>query len=139
MNQTLKKQLALHGAIVLLGAFVAGYMLAEAISGDMPGKKADWNLAHMECLVNGLLLFGVAGISGALTLGAGQARVMTWCFIGMAYCNLVFGFMRGATGASGLSFDGPLTNQVSTAFGTLGVPLGFIGLVLVILGALKKA
>ncbi len=138
MNSNIGKALALNGVIVILAGFIAGFILGSVALGDSSGDPAGWRLAHMEGLLNGLLLFAVAGASSVLSLTTGQARLMAYSFIGMAYCNLIFGWMRGAFGASGLNFDGPLSNQISAFFGALGVPLGLIGLALVALGALKQ-
>ena len=79
------------------------------------------------------------GIGGFLSLSRRSARVMTYSFVGMAYCNLVFGFMRGATGAKGYTLGGNFANEVTAIAGMLGVPLAIIALLLVLVGALKFA
>jgi hypothetical protein len=56
----------------------------------------------------------------------------------MAYGNTVFGWLRGVYDVSGLTGDAPLANQLAAAAGGLGVPLGTIGLVLLVIGALRR-
>lgn len=137
MSRSNEATLCLHGAIVMLTAFVAGGMIAAAALGQVTGSVDDWKLAHMEPLINSIVLFAIAGCLAKLVLSAGQAKVVTWCLIGMAYCNTVFGFMRGLTGALGYEFGGSLANDVTTFAGMLGVPLGSIAFALILTGAAR--
>jgi hypothetical protein len=137
--RALNKTLVLNGAIIVLAGFVAGGFLSMVAVGNMSGEVAHWNLAHMECLLNGMFLFLVVGIRRALDLSLRQHRVLTWCFILMAYGNAVFGWLRGIYSVSGLTGEAPLANQLAAAAGGIGVPLGTIGLVLVVMGALRTA
>jgi hypothetical protein len=135
MNKTLVR----HGALVLLIAFGAGIGLSMVAMGEMEGSVNDWRIAHMEGLVNGMFLFLVVGLRSTLDLSLGQHRVMTWCFVLMAYCNTVFGWLKGIYGVGGMSFDAPLANQLATAAGSLGVPVAIVGVVLLLMGALRKS
>lgn len=127
----------MHGAIVMFAAFVSGGMIAAAAMGQVGGSVEDWKLAHMEPLINAIVLFAVAGCIGKLALSSVQDRVVAYCLVIMAYCNTVFGFMRGLTGALGYQFDDSLANNIATFAGMLGVPLAFIAFLLIFLGAIK--
>ena len=132
------RPLIIHGILVMLGGFIAGGFLGAVATGSLEGSLANWKLAHMEGLLNGLMLLAVAGISQHLCLSPGQGRWLTLSLLIMAYCNLGFGFLRGATGELGLDFSGTITNQVTTLLGTLGVPFAIIGVIIVLIGAIKK-
>ena len=137
MSRSVEGTLCLHGAIVMFAAFVSGGMIAAAAMGQISGSVEDWKLAHMEPLINGIVLFAVAGCIGKLALSSGQTRVITYCLVIMAYCNTVFGFMLGLTGALGYQFDDSLANNIATFAGMLGVPLAFIAFFLIFLGAIR--
>jgi hydroxylaminobenzene mutase len=139
MNAALTKMLIANGVIIILCGFIAGFLVGAVALEQLPGNKEDWLLAHMEGLLNGMFLLVIAGIGGFLALGRRSAGVMTYSFIGMAYCNLIFGFMRGATGAKGYALGGDFANEITALAGMLGVPLGIIALLLVLVGALKSA
>ena len=62
---------------------------------------------------------------------------MAYCLIVMAYCNTVFGYMRGLTGALGYEFGGSLANNITAFAGMLGVPLAVVAFSLILLGAIK--
>lgn len=129
--------LCLHGAIIMFAAFVSGGMIGLAALGQAEGSVEGWKLAHMEPLINSILLFAIAGVLGKLVLSPGQAKVIVYCLVVMAYCNTVFGYMRPLTGALGYQFDDSLANNVMTLAGTLGVPLAIIAFSLILLGAMR--
>ena len=68
--------LCLHGAIVMFAAFVSGGMIGAAALGQVSGDVEGWKLAHMEPLINSILLFAIAGVIGKLALSPGQAKVV---------------------------------------------------------------
>ena len=137
MSRSVEASLCLHGAVVMFAAFAAGGMIAAAALGQTSGSVEDWKLGHMESLINSIVLFAIAGCLGKLVLSSGQAKTIAWCLIGMAYCNTVFGFMRGMTGALGYQFDDSLANNIATFAGMLGVPLAFVAFSLIFLGAIR--
>jgi hypothetical protein len=139
MKRTIEGQLCLHGAIVMFTAFVSGMLIGLVAMGQVEGSVDNWKLAHNESLINAIVLFAVAGVIGKLAITEGKARVVSLCLIVMAYCNAVFGFMRGATGAMGYQFDDSLANNIATFAGMLGVPLAVIAFTLILIAAAKTA
>jgi hypothetical protein len=137
MSRSNEATLCLHGAIVMFAAFVSGGMIAAAALGQIDGSVDDWKLAHMEALINSIVLFAIAGVLGKLALSPGQGKVVAYCLVGMAYCNAVFGYMRGLTGSLGYEFDGSLANNITAFAGMLGVPLAVIAFALILLGAIR--
>jgi hypothetical protein len=135
MQGSLQRLLCLHATIMVFCAFFAGLMIGAVGVGQLAGSLDDWKLAHMEGLINGILLFAIAGCMHWLALSEGKAKVVTVCLIVMGYCNTNFGLMRGMTGALGYQFEGALANDITAAAGMLGVPLGFIAFTLIFIGA----
>lgn len=137
MRKSVEARLCLHGALVMFAAFFSGLMIGLVAVGQVHGEVDNWKLAHMEALVNSILLLAVAGFIGKLDISEGRARVVSACLVIMAWCNTVFGLMRGFTGAMGYQFDDSLVNNITTAAGMLGVPLAVIAFSLILLAAMK--
>lgn len=135
MQSSAVGRLCFHGAIVMFVAFFTGLMMGFVAVGQMEGSMADWKLAHMEALVNSIVLFAVAGVIDKLSMTEGRARLVSICLVGMAYCNAVFGLMRGFTGAAGLEFGGSVANSVTALAGTLGVPFAIAAFALILMSA----
>ncbi len=138
MHGTRQRQLCLHATIMVFLAFLSGFMIGAVALGQLPGSVEDWKLAHMEALINGLLLYAIAGCLRWLALTDGRARVVTLCLVAMGYCNTLFGLMRGMTGALGYRFEGDLANDIAAAAGMLGVPLGVVAFTLILVAAAKR-
>ena len=68
--------LCLHGAIIMFAAFVAGGMIGAAALGQVEGSVEGWKLAHMEPLINSILLFAIAGVLGKLALSLVDAATI---------------------------------------------------------------
>lgn len=130
--------MCLHGALLMFVTFVSGFLIGAVATGQLEAGLEDWKLAHMEALTNALLLFAVAGFLDRLAMGEGRIRLVVACLVLMAYCNTVFGLMRGLTGAAGLQFDDSLANNIATTAGMLGVPLGFLAFALIAMAAVRK-
>lgn len=130
-EQAIVGKLVFHGTVNIFIAFVSGGMIAAAAMGQIESQKQDWVLAHMESLINGMMLFIVAGFIGKIALSAKRALVTTYCLIGMAYCNTIFGVGRGATGALGYEFNNDLGNNITALAGQIGVPLAIVAFLLI--------
>lgn len=105
--------------------------------GQVEGAVEGWKLAHMEPLINSLVLFAVAGILGKLVLTPSQQVITALSLVVMAYSNTLFGYMRATTGSLGYQFDDSLANNITTLAGMLGVPMAIIGFSLILLGSLR--
>ena len=134
----IERLLVLHACIIMFIAFASGFMIGFVVTGQAEGSKADWLLAHNEALINSIVLFAVAGVIGKVVTDVSRARLAAYCLIGMGYCNALFGFMRGMTGAPGYEFGGTLANNITAAAGMLGVPLAAVGFGILLLAAVKK-
>lgn len=138
MQGSLQRLLCLHGAVMIFAAFCSGFVMGGIGMGQLEASFEDWKLAHMEGLINGMMLFALAGCLHWLALSEARARVLAICLVAMGYCNTLFGLMRGFTGELGYQFEGSLANDITAAAGMLGVPLGIIAFSLVFVGALNR-
>ena len=135
----MQRLMALHGALVLFIGFIAGGMIAAVYTGSVAGSTQGWTLAHMEGVTNSLVLFAIAGVLPSVVSSITIQSWIAWPLIVMAYCNTVFGWMRAVAGAEGYVFNDSLANNVMTAAGMLGVPLGVIALGLLIRATWRAA
>lgn len=119
MPQGLRALLLAHGALVFLAGMVAGFPFAFHILGrvelwpipgfldvQMPGDYRGWRMAHLEGILNGLLLIGVSAAGSQLRLSERAARWVTWSLLVCAWGNVVASFIGPLSGSRGLSFTG---------------------------------
>lgn len=138
MPDRLSRVLCLHASIMIFLAFFAGFAIGAVATGTLQGSMDDWRLAHMEPLLNGILLFAVAGCWDKFRINGSRAMLAAWCLVLMGYCNTVFGLMRGLTGAPGFVFNESVANNITAAAGMLGVPLGFIAFGIILMAVLRN-
>ena len=102
MIETFQRRMIGHGALILLGAMVAGCGLLVSLLGGIelwPGRITPlalggdgeaWRHAHLGGLLNGLLLLGIALAMPVLRFAPGLARQLCWMMIGTGWANTLF-------------------------------------------------
>jgi hypothetical protein len=117
MSERDQRTLIRHGALVFLLGMAAGFPFAIEILGrfdlwpvsiemDMPGDYRGWRMAHLEGVLNGLLLIGVAAVGPLLKLGARGAAWVTKGLLVCAWGNITASWIGPLTETRGLSFTG---------------------------------
>lgn len=91
MQTDTRKQLALHGCIVTLLGLAAGigFSYAAATSDMASELYRNWKFAHVEGIVNGLVVLAAAGIWGYIEDNSSAVRVGRWLLLIGAYCNAI--------------------------------------------------
>ena len=87
MSERIQALMVAHGALVFLAGMVAGFPFAFHILGQIelwpipgsldvqiPGDYRGWRMAHLEGILNGLLLIGVAAVGTRLRSSERAAR-----------------------------------------------------------------
>lgn len=110
MHEERRRQLAFHGAVAILLGLVAGFPFAFVILGQMSGDLRAWRMAHLEGVLNGLLLWAAAGVGGVLRLGDGAQKVVVWTLVVTAYGNTLAAILAATTGQRGLEPGGTFAN-----------------------------
>jgi hypothetical protein len=128
-----------HGGIVFLLGLALGLPFGLVLLGSMDGSERAWRMAHLEGVLNGLLVIGVAAIGPALGLSAGRAATVAWCMIVTAYGNVVASALGAAYGVRGLSPGGPLANTAVYALFMVAVVTVGVGTALVTVAARRRA
>jgi hypothetical protein len=120
-----------HGGIVFLLGLALGLPFGLVLLGGMEGSERAWRMAHLEGVLNGLLVIGVAAVGPALGLGAGRAVAVAWCMIVTAYGNVVASALGAACGVRGLAPGGSLVNTTVYVLFMVAVVTVVVGMGLV--------
>ena len=125
MSERLRSLLVAHGALVFLAGLIAGFPFAFHILGrvelwpipgsldiQIPGDYRGWRMAHLEGILNGLLLLGVAATGSLLRLSERAAGWAAWGLIVCGWGNVIASFIGPLAGVRGLSFTGLGWNTV---------------------------
>ena len=96
MTRTRAAWLVFNAAIVILVACMLGVPYGEAAKAgaglpnmNVPGTEAQWRLAHMEGLVNGILILAVGGAATLLTMSRKAETATFWGLLATAWGNLL--------------------------------------------------
>jgi hypothetical protein len=131
-------RLVAHGALVFLAGMLGGFPFAFVLLGKIalwpvpgsidwtpPGDPRAWRMLHLEGVLNGLTLIGVAAAGRFLDLSDREQRWLVWSLLVMAWGNLVASLVGPIWGGRGLEFGGSLSNSlmyllfVAAIFGVL--------------------
>ncbi len=125
MNANQQSTLIMHGAIVFFLGLAAGFPLAFELLGrlelwpvpgsvafEMPGDVRGWRMAHMEGILNGMLLILIAAVGDKLALSQKAAGRLVLAMIITAYGNIAASWIGPLSDTRGLSFTGINWNSV---------------------------
>jgi hypothetical protein len=135
MDQRRAGLLAGHAAIVLLIGLAVGFPYATTVTAG--GDVRAWRMAHLEALLNGLLMLGVAASWPLLRLGARAQSVLVWTLVVTGYGNALASWLAAASGERGLTAGGPLANQLVFAGFMIAVAAVIVALAMVAIGAFR--
>lgn len=135
MEKKLRNNMIFHGAIVVLLGLLAGIPFGLVLLESMEGEVRAWRMAHLEGLINGLLVIAVAASVRRLELPDRGKSILAWSLIAMAYGNVVASTLGALFGVRGLAPGGPVVNTVVYVIFMLAVVGVFVGMALVAWGA----
>jgi len=133
--QALQRRLIGHGALVMLLGFVFGFgflffligrielwPIPGAVDVQLPGSLKAWRMAHLEGVINGLILWILAAIlplipapERRLKTIATASIITAWTFPIASVLDALFPDSRG------LAFGGPPTNLIAFFLFYVGV------------------
>lgn len=112
MDVRLRARLVFHGAVVVMLGLLAGFPHAFVLTGQIAGEERAWRMAHLEGLLNGMLMM-LAGVSGgALVLSASQQTWLLWSLVAAGYGNVIASVLGATFGVRGLGLAGPPANAI---------------------------
>ncbi len=128
-----------HGAIVVLLGLIAGFPYTAVVAGTLEGSERAWRMAHLEGVLNGLILFAVSGVWRRLSLDDNKKKIAAWALIVTGYGNVIAAVIGAASGNRGLAFQPPMANMLVFSLFLVAVIAVFVGLGLVAYGARPAA
>lgn len=142
--------LVAHGALVLLAGFAAGFpygmvvgqTLDPSVPQAIPGTIRAWRMAHMEGVLNGMLMIAAAAAATKLTLNATAEKVVFWGLVVSGWTNIVASTLSALTGGRGTGvtgFDWNTLNFLLFMAGVVGAVAAAIVLVRAGLAAARRA
>lgn len=135
MDKDKQRQLVLHAIVIIFLGLVAGFPFVTAIQSGTPEEVRAWRMAHLEGVINGLLMLAVAGVGSVIVLDARKQALVVWGLIITGYGNIVASIVGASTGFRGLEPAGPAANWVVFVLFTLGIVAVVVALALVAYGA----
>lgn len=119
-----RRQLAFHGSIVLLIGLLAGIGFSYAATTGTVGTDLykNWRFAHMEGLLNGIVVLAVAGAWPAIGRRETLVAIGKWLLILGAYANAIGPWITALfIGHRVIQPQTPLENLVAYGFYIPGV------------------
>ncbi len=116
------RTLSFHAVVIILLGMLAGFPYGSLIvSGGAEETIRGWRLAHMEGLLNGLLLIVIAAVWSHVRLGDTARKLLWWFLVLGGYANTVAPITAAVTGHRGLEPSGPSLNWL--VFGMFQISL----------------
>lgn len=138
------RQLILNAAFILLLALLTGFGYGQHVVADIsgtapaiPGDLRGWRMAHLECLLNSLLILAVAAATRPLAFGRGVSAILFWGLLICGWTNAIASTLSPITGGRGASFTGLDWNSLNYLLFIAGVIAIFISVIALIAGCLR--
>jgi len=139
LSPSVARSLVAHGLVVMLLGMLTGFPYALVVTGSMAGAERAWRMAHLEGVLNGLMLVAIGAAGDSLALSARQARWLGWALVVTAYGNWVGATLGAAAGERGLAPEGPLANFAVYLLFMAAVVAVLFGLSLAAYGAFRRS
>ena len=142
--------LVANGALVLLAGFAAGFpygaVVGQTLDPSMPqaipGTIRAWRMAHMEGVLNGMLMIAAAAAATKLALSATGEKVVFWGLVVSGWTNVVASTLSALTGGRGTGvtgFDWNTLNFLLFMAGIVGAIAAVVALVRAGLAVARRA
>ncbi len=148
MTDRLQSLLIAHGALIFLIGMIIGFPFAFHILGrielspipisfdvQIPGDYRGWRMAHLQGILNGLLLMGISVLGSRLRL---TDRAAEWIVRGLLVCgwgNMTASIIGPLAGVRGLAFTGFGWNSLAFFLFLAAIAGIFVAMGLVFRGA----
>ena len=122
MNANTGSQLVKHGMLVIVLGLAVGFPYASAITEGW-GAEAEraWRTAHLEGLLNGMLVLALGAATPLLRFAGAEERWFRRGALATGYGNVIAATLAAIAGERGLAPGGPLANGVVFGLFTLAI------------------
>lgn len=122
---------ALNAVIVIaVGLFIGGFPLVWVVVREVYGQAAPvtlggdyrgWLMAHLEGLLNGLLVIGLAATTRLRPMTQTKERVLLWSLLIAAWGNTLASVLAPLLGVRGMTFSQSAGNNLVAAMFTIAL------------------
>ena len=144
MDKRTQGLLIANGALVLLAGFAAGFPYASAVAAALdptaPGAAEAlraWHMAHLEGVLNGLLILASAAAAAHLALSMTAQRVVFWGLVAAGWTNIVASSISAITGGRGMAPTGFDWNTLDFTLFMIGVAGAIVAMVTLAVAGLR--
>lgn len=113
MDKRLTGLLIVNGALVLLAGYMSGWPFAAVVGAEVsgavsaiPGTVRAWKMAHLEGVLNGMLMIAVAAVATQIAMSGRLQKVIFWGLVVAGWTNVVASNISAMTGGRGTGFTG---------------------------------
>jgi hypothetical protein len=138
--------LVANGALVMLAGFAIGFPYGVSVLHARAGAAATgplgdtraWHMAHLEGVLNGMLILAGAAAARTLPLGTRGASIVFWGFVAAGWTNVVASTISALTGGRGTHVTGFDWNTFDYALFMAGI-VGAVAAAVALAGAGLRA
>lgn len=113
MEKRLVGFLIANGALVLLAGYLSGFPYGSAVAAQMAGGTDGivgdvraWHMAHLEGVLNGMLMIAAAAAAAQIAMSARLQGVIFWGLVIAGWTNVVASNISAMTGGRGTGLTG---------------------------------
>lgn len=113
MNKRLTGLLIANGALVLLAGYLSGFPYGSAVAAQLAGGSDGivggvraWHMAHLEGVLNGMLMIAAAAAAAQIVMSGRLQKVIFWGLIVAGWTNVVASNISALTGGRGTGVTG---------------------------------
>jgi hypothetical protein len=131
------RQLAFHGAIVLLIGLLCGGPYARAINKGSPAHIVHaWRVAHASLPIGAILMIAVSAVLSSFATASAVKWLITVSLAVSAYAFCVALPLAATVGHRGLSSEGPMSAKLVYAGNMLGAGASLVAAVALVYASL---
>lgn len=144
MTERQRALLVANGALIFILGLMAGFPFAFAVieqqsGGDVGDALRAWRMAHLEGLLNAIVIFVVVAIAPLCAISQGAARLAFWGLLAMGWTNIIASSLGAYLAVRGMNYTGMDANSLVYGLFTLGILGGIAAIVVVAHGAFATA
>ena len=122
---------------LVFGGFPLLWVVVRDVYGQHPpialaGDYRGWMMAHLEGILNGLLVIGLAAVARVRPMAASVERLFVWALAVGAWGNTLASVLAPALGVRGMTFDRDAGNNLVTAIFTVALIATIVAMVVVV-------
>ncbi len=146
MDKKLMGLLIANGALVVLAGFISGFPYATAVTDQiangaagMVGDVRAWHMAHLEGVLNGMLMIAAAAAAAQIAMSSGRAKAIFWGLVVSGWTNVVASNISAMTGGRGTGVTGLDWNTFNFTVFMAGIAGAVVAVTVLALAGFKAA